>query len=473
MVSLSDLLENLKGLLDKFYIRKNLNHKSSDSEKYPVNGVVVTNSNREISVVQSLSANSTMISGLSSVATSGSYNSLSDKPTKLSDFSSVGFTMSYSDITGKPSKLSEFTNDITINWDKVNNKPTKLSEFTNDITISWDKVNNRPTKLTDFSSNGFTMNYTSINNRPTKLTDFSSNGFTMGGINSDGTINSDSNSVNKVVVTDGSNNIKTISKLPLDNVTHQDISGKEDKSNKVLIITENSSDDEYPSAKAVYYGSRNELCYYNGVCEYTGGFNNKKIGVYPILEKYPYLPSDCNYTFSYDGSVYVLNLLSNTDELGVKYYLPIVVPFNSKFIKVSVDVKTIHFGNDDFGIRLHDSASGNDLHTMGSWIITGQNRLAHGYGGVESHKVMYSDTGIMSSNAPSNNMWLHYELTITSNKMKVLLKSDDKIYTNNEYTRTDGYNLSGNWILYIGGGKFTAGENNKTVYIKNLQINPL
>ena len=453
MVSISDLLENLKGLLDKFYIRKNLNYKSNDNEKYPVNGVVVTDSNREINVIQSLSANSTMISGLSSVATSGSYNSLSDKPTKLTDFSSDGFNL---------------------NWSQLNGKPTKLSEFTNDITINWDKVNNRPTKLTDFSSNGFTMNYSSINNRPTKLTDLSSDGFTIGAISNDGKINSNINTdVNNIIVTDNSNNIKTINKLPLDKVTHQDISGKEDKSNKVLIINENSSDGEYPSAKAVYNSLCNDLYYYDGVLGYTGGFNSKKIGVYNILEKYPYLPSDCNYTFSYDGSAYVLNLLSNTDELGVKYYLPIVVPFNSKFIKVSVDVKTINFSNDDFGIRLHDSASGNDLHTMGSWIITGQDRLAHGYGGVESHNVMYSDTGVGSSNAPSNNMWLHYELTITSNKMKVLLKSDDKIYTNNEYTRTDGYNLSGNWILYIGGGKFTASTDNKTVYIKNLQINPL
>lgn len=39
-------------------------------------------------------------------------------------------------------------------------------------------------------------------------------------------MNSDITSVNKVAVTDATNKLKTISKLPLDKVTHQDISGK-------------------------------------------------------------------------------------------------------------------------------------------------------------------------------------------------------------------------------------------------------
>ena len=47
-----------------------------------------------------------------------------------------------------------------------------------------------------------------------------------GSINNNGTLNSDISSVNKVAVTDSNNNIKTISRLPLDKVTHQDVSGK-------------------------------------------------------------------------------------------------------------------------------------------------------------------------------------------------------------------------------------------------------
>lgn len=51
-----------------------------------------------------------------------------------------------------------------------------------------------------------------------------------GSIANGGTLNSDITSVNKVVVTDSSNNIKTISKLPASAVTHQSITGKADKS---------------------------------------------------------------------------------------------------------------------------------------------------------------------------------------------------------------------------------------------------
>ena len=56
------------------------------------------------------------------------------------------------------------------------------------------------------------------------------------------------------------NNNMFISKGTLENVftgkgfitSHQDISGKEDKSNKVISISANSTDTQYPSAKAVY-----------------------------------------------------------------------------------------------------------------------------------------------------------------------------------------------------------------------------
>ena len=47
-----------------------------------------------------------------------------------------------------------------------------------------------------------------------------------GSLVNDGALNSDITSVNKVAVTDATNKLKTISKLPFDKVTHQDISGK-------------------------------------------------------------------------------------------------------------------------------------------------------------------------------------------------------------------------------------------------------
>lgn len=47
-----------------------------------------------------------------------------------------------------------------------------------------------------------------------------------GSLVNDGALNSDITSVNKVAVTDATNKLKTISRLPLDKVTHQDISDK-------------------------------------------------------------------------------------------------------------------------------------------------------------------------------------------------------------------------------------------------------
>ena len=68
-----------------------------------------------------------------------------------------------------------------------------------------------------------TITKSQISDFPSTMTPSS---HTHGAVQNNGTLNSDTTSTNKVVVTDSSNNIKTISKLPLDKVTHQDISGK-------------------------------------------------------------------------------------------------------------------------------------------------------------------------------------------------------------------------------------------------------
>lgn len=65
-----------------------------------------------------------------------------------------------------------------------------------------------------------------ITDFPTTMTPSS---HSHGSLANGGTINSDITSVNKIAVTDATNNLKTISKLPADKVTHQDITGKVDK----------------------------------------------------------------------------------------------------------------------------------------------------------------------------------------------------------------------------------------------------
>lgn len=75
-----------------------------------------------------------------------------------------------------------------------------------------------------------------------------------GNISNTGTLNSDTNSANKVVVTDSYNNIKTISKLPADKVTHQDITGKANAADLATVATSGSYNDltEKPSIPSAY-----------------------------------------------------------------------------------------------------------------------------------------------------------------------------------------------------------------------------
>ncbi len=81
VATLQDLLKSMLKLLDKFYLRK-------QSDEYNMSGVVVTDENKNIVTRQSIPANSSMISGLSTVATSGEYSDLDNKP--LIDTSSGG-----------------------------------------------------------------------------------------------------------------------------------------------------------------------------------------------------------------------------------------------------------------------------------------------------------------------------------------------------------------------------------------------
>ena len=81
------------------------------------------------------------------------------------------------------------------------------------------------------------------------------NNHNHGQIDKDGKVSTTTSTVGNVVVTDSSNVIKAINKLPAANVTHQDISGKENISNKVKSnssLNINNTDDEYPSAKLIY-----------------------------------------------------------------------------------------------------------------------------------------------------------------------------------------------------------------------------
>ena len=105
--------------------------------------------------------------------------------------------------------------DLLNIYNRVVEALERLGGFYNKATMD--------SKLSGKSDNGHTHNYDSITSKPST---FPPSSHQHGAIQNGGTLNSDTGTVNKVVVTDGSNNIKTIARLPANQVTHQDISGK-------------------------------------------------------------------------------------------------------------------------------------------------------------------------------------------------------------------------------------------------------
>ena len=115
-----------------------------------------------------------------------------------------------------------------------------------DISGKVDKVSGK-----GLSTNDFTATYKTNLDNLVSSTATTKNAHVHGNITSDGKVTTTTTNVSRVLVTDG-DVVKSISKLPSSSVTHQDISGKENSSNKVTSISSSSTDTQYPSAKAVY-----------------------------------------------------------------------------------------------------------------------------------------------------------------------------------------------------------------------------
>lgn len=99
-----------------------------------------------------------------------------------------------------------------------------------DLDIEWNNIQNKPTL--------FSGSYADLTNKPSytpTITSSTNGAYKIGSINISGS------------------NVDIYGK---DTDTHQDITGKEDKSNKVTSISSSSTDTEYPSAKCVYDGIR-------------------------------------------------------------------------------------------------------------------------------------------------------------------------------------------------------------------------
>lgn len=183
---------------------------------------------------------------------------------------------------------------------------------------------------------------------------------------------------------------------------------------------------------------------------------------------------DCNHTVNYDKSTGFTQIRvneGNTSNTGHGYYLTIPFSAPSNNFGISVDFYTTGMGNDDFGIRVCDKKAldnGEGFKSYGSWIITGQSRLAYGYGGFAGNSTLYGDRlGTIGNNAQ-----YRYTFRLTDSQAYYCLKNlnNDTIVSEKTYTRTDSYSFSGSYYFYIGTGKFSYGSADKSIYFKNLTI---
>lgn len=183
---------------------------------------------------------------------------------------------------------------------------------------------------------------------------------------------------------------------------------------------------------------------------------------------------DCTHSVTYDKSTGFTRIRvneGNTSNTSHGYYLTIPFSAPSNNFSISVDFYTTGMGNDDFGVRICDKKvldNGGGFNSYGSWIITGQGRLAYGYGGFETSSVKYGD----HLGNVENNVQYRYTFRLTDTQAYYCLTnlSTNAIVSEKTYNRTDSYSFSGSYYFYMGSGKFSSGSADKSVYFKNLTI---
>ena len=183
-------------------------------------------------------AEKSKLANLSTIATSGSYNDLGDKPTipsKTSDLVNDGDGTNVF-VKNNDSRLSDTRNPKTHTHGNISNTGAigtssgkLITTGTNGVlqavdSITKSKISDFPTTMTPSSH---THTIANVTNLQSSLDSKASSGHSHGSISNTGTLNSDITTVNKVAVTDTSNNLKTISKVPFNNlnITKSNITG--------------------------------------------------------------------------------------------------------------------------------------------------------------------------------------------------------------------------------------------------------
>lgn len=193
------------------------------------------------------------------------------------------------------------------------------------------------------------------------------------------------------------------------------------------------------------------------------------------------------HSFSYGSisspvkSTYFELSYDNNTGNNLRYYMLFPFKVEGDF-EINVVFSTIGFDNDDFGIRFCDKrlADTGTFNSMGMWVLTGQHKLAFGYGtgtgvsGLEARSNLYF--GQIERNPELSNDKLYHATIRVRDSMVYFNIYDDPLvdggydYDNFIRTRSDDFSFSGDYYLYIGGGKFSDGADNKKVRIYYLEV---
>lgn len=321
--------------------------------------------------------NYTKSSDLAAVATSGNYNDLNNKPTNVSSFSNdagyinknVNNLTNYTLKTNTGSlidlEINGTTYVVTLSLKDVDGNV--ISTDTIDLPLesvvvggSYDSANK---KIVLTLENGHTVDIpvgalisglqteiTSSNKLASDLVDDTNSGNKFTSTSEKSTWNAKYDKPSGgIPKTDLASDVQTsLGKADTSIQTHQDISGKEDKQNKTNTLNENSTNNQYPSAKAVYDEIKGIKKNVDDISARTAVLENKTGKVYGVRRK---ITNNTSPAWERIGDSSELIANATKDGTEVQNDFDSLYPW-SDIISFNLDLttgqKTAYYGDTDF-----------------------------------------------------------------------------------------------------------------------------
>ena len=227
----------------------------------------------------------------------------------------------------KTNGVSQVTDNNASNYTNIGSLSNGATQQTINNTIN-SKMGNKVDKVSGkgLSTNDFDGTYKGYVDNLVSSSNTLKNAHTHGNITTDGKVTTTTTNVSRVVVTDG-DVVKSIAKLPLNSVTHQDISGKENVSNKSSsITTDTGSTSKYPTVKAVEDYAQKKGNYLTSVA--TGNINNGAVTLDKLnTNVYESTPTDGSSKLITSDGVYdaiqsIQNSIANIELIEIVQTLP-------------------------------------------------------------------------------------------------------------------------------------------------------